>query len=363
LIESQSIRELALRHPFSISVLIVTRNRTALLRKALTSLAAAWSEAKGQVGLTLDTHLLINGESQGENPGENVGRSRSDENVTEGLTGLQVQTVRISRPVSPAAGRNILLRKINSDWIFFLDDDVQLPIHFFLNLEKLLQTHPAIDVWGGPNLTPPASEAFQQGSGWMLTQPLVVGPISRRYKLGAGSFTSGTLFNSQFNLMLCNLLIRRSCLQDNGFQPFFKTAEENELIYRLQENGTRVAASDDLLVFHERRSDTLQFLRQIFFYGFGRGQLLRTSSVSKQIIFCLAPVLLIGGLVFTCYFPALFICWLVSLQILYVFQFGRFDWWTLPLPALIWIQYVLGLGFGMRSQAKSTATAPVLETP
>ncbi len=311
------------------TVVAITYRRIFLLDKAFKSFLAA----KNKAGFSIQFHLLVNGQDD-----ETREWIESHRHLFESTNSKYVM---LPKAVSPAAARNLLLAEISSDWVFFMDDDVNIPPDFFSSFEGLSTEFPQVDVWGGPNLTPVSHKKFC--AGWFAENPLITGPLARRYCLSGKKIQQG----GQFNLMLCNLIVKARCLKDRGFLEFLKTAEENEWFYYIVSQGWRLAASDRLYVWHERRGSGGQLLKQIFYYGFGRGQLLVHDSLWRQKIFLLPPLLtvaILAGLsLHFGYAAGILSIWLSVIQFSYVRRFGRWDVSALILPPLIWLSYVGGM--------------------
>lgn len=292
--------------------------------------------------IRLKLYICINGPDL---PSEDVVRR-----FQEGHPLIEIEVELLEVPRTPAAARNVFLRRINSSWVFFIDDDIQLPPRILLNFLNLRMKYPEIDLWGGPNLTPIASHSKKICYGWLLSHPLVVGPVFRRYGFSGTTFSQG----GQFNLMLCNLFVRRTLIETEGFGVVFKTAEENELIYRLQKMDCQLGFSDELFVWHERRAGIRSFLTQIFYYGFGRGQLFCRVSLWPQGFFVLCAVLLPFAILCLLRFPSVFLLWVLVLELNYVLRFRRFEFSVLILPPMIW-----GISFaGIISGVVSMKTRP-----
>lgn len=315
----------------SITVIIVTYDRLFLLEKAVNSLLPALANSSCRI----DVKLVING---------------PDVQTKKAAEKWLFHIVELEARVSPAAARNVGLENVESSWVFFMDDDVTLPENYFKQFEILVAEHPDIDVWGGPNLTPPGKRVFD--GGWYTENVLITGPIAYRYKMAGRRFSSG----HQFNLMLCNLFMKAHCLKSRGFLSFFKTAEENELLYYITSQGWKMASSDSLFVWHERRSNPVHFLIQIFYYGYGRGQLLFHSSWKLQKIFILPPVLfatLIGLSMF--YLKELgfvILLWLACLQAQFFVRYGKLSLLPVVLPLAIWTSYICGIFRGYSGVVK-----------
>jgi len=69
----------------------------------------------------------------------------------------------------------------------------------------------------------------------------------------------------------CNLAYRREAFPK--FDPWFKTAEDIDLNLRAVKNGAMFFYNENAVVHHKVREDMRSFIKQAFWYGFGRGQL------------------------------------------------------------------------------------------
>lgn len=315
----------------SLTIALVTFQRTDLLRRVLVSL----SQASCASAKSLELRILVNGRDE---------KSVSFlANVEAILPDFMVTTTVLHSPVTPAQARNILCETVTSDWILFLDDDVVLHPTFLENFFHLHAEYPEVDVWGGPNLTPKHAGPVSALNGWLVGHPWIVGPVSRRYQCRGTRVRPG----NQFNLMLCNLLIRSSVFQAHYFAENLKTAEENELLARLKSYGCEMKATGLLSVQHERRRDLRGLFRQIFCYGFGRGQVLAKGRFRAQWPFALFSVfqLFLWWSAFASPYLTLPLVgvWLGGVQIQHRLDFGYWDLRVFFLPPLLWALYGAGV--------------------
>jgi hypothetical protein len=194
----------------------------------------------------------------------------------------------------------------------FLDDDVTFSADLLCRLGQAAELHPAIGVFGGPNLTPPGSSLFQMVSGAILGSALATGPVRRRY----GRHTAGAADERFFTL--CNMAIRRDVMR--SFPPSLSGGEENAVLHELASRHVPMRYDPDLVVFHERRATYRGFATQMEKYGRGRGQVMVRHPRSTRPIHLLPIVLAV---------------WFVSLPIVAVL-------WT-PWYLLGAAAYALGL--------------------
>jgi glycosyltransferase involved in cell wall biosynthesis len=72
----------------------------------------------------------------------------------------------------------------------------------------------------------------------------------------------------------CNLAYSKKAFKGiNGFDPEFKEAEEVDLNYRAVDAGFKMVYQDDAIVYHRVRESIRGFIKQSFWYGFGRKEL------------------------------------------------------------------------------------------
>ncbi|MEX1358445.1 MAG: glycosyltransferase [Gaiellaceae bacterium] len=189
----------------------------------------------------------------------------------------------------PGEARNRVARQASAPVLLFLDDDVEIPLGLLVAVEQAFAADAALVSAGGPNLTPPASPAFEELAGRVLASGFGTGPLRFRYRLAAAGPGSG------HRLALCNLAVRRSVFEAGGFDPALACAEENELLARLRRARGRIAYRPELAVYHHRRRSLGGHLRQMVKYGFGRGQVIVRAPSLRQLPYA-APVLAPLGL-------------------------------------------------------------------
>ena len=71
-----------------------------------------------------------------------------------------------------------------------------------------------------------------------------------------------------------NLAYKKSVFDAiDGFDPWFKEAEELDLNYRAVDKGYTLVYNENAIVYHRARESIFGFLKQSFWYGFGRKEL------------------------------------------------------------------------------------------
>jgi glycosyltransferase involved in cell wall biosynthesis len=185
------------------------------------------------------------------------------------------------------AARNQLARRAAGNLLLFLDDDVVAPRTLLRNLAAAATDHPDVDVFGGPNVTPPGSSTLEELQGAVLASVIGTGPVRRRWarrRAGAGDERSFTL---------CNLAVRRRVMRP--FAAELTGGEENALLTELARQGRQMRYEPSLFVWHARRPTVRGFAAQMLKYGRGRGEAIRRDSRNARLGY-LAPLGLLAYL-------------------------------------------------------------------
>lgn len=157
--------------------------------------------------------------------------------------------------------RNNLLITSSADWVFFCDDDIEVPDQIFNLWKAKVHDHAECEVFGGPNLTPINSSIFETIQGEVLGTLFGGGPFHRRYAQNQRAFRA-----SSNSLTLCNLFVRR--LEAKFAFPTDVLGGE-ELVF-LRQFKRPFYFCPELAVTHRRRNTAAAFFRQAVKYGIGR---------------------------------------------------------------------------------------------
>lgn len=299
-------RESSPQNPFC-TVLIITRARNELLINCIKSIAEARSPFPFEV--------LVVGNGQ--------------EIVRESLpfsTNCDLRIVTCKRQ-TPAGARNFALSQALGQWICFLDDDVELPHHYFETASRILDQSPNVDIFGGPDRTIVRALARERAIGLTLLSPLAT--ATTRLRHGAGESASQT--SNERQLILCNLWIRKSLFSEMGhrFDERFIRNEENILLHELRDS--RMVYDPDLFVYHRRKTHLPDAGRAVFRSGFFRAK-----------GFFLFP----GSVTFEFFVPSMFLLYLVYLP------FADEEWTRLPLFTYLALNSFFAIHIGASEKQK-----------
>ncbi|MCB0350767.1 MAG: glycosyltransferase [Bdellovibrionales bacterium] len=246
-----------------IDVLIVTHNRLEQLKRCLAGISSA-----GQNQLfTINIHVLING---------------VDIQTTQYLNSQpHVHFYQEPHTQKPGLARNILISHSHAEWIFFIDDDAYPQHNIFTELKTLISEHPAGILFGGPNVTPPHAPLFQKVSGIILGS--LWGAMHTRSRYAPIGKTRAA---KEAYLSSCNLFVNRKVFEITEYPEHYRTAEESYLILNILKSWPNDSwYSPELIVYHDRRQNLSAFIKQIYRYARGRGQLVFDGKTRAPIYF------------------------------------------------------------------------------
>lgn len=269
----------------------------------------------------------------------------------------------VARGRQPAVQRNAALNSATGELIYFLDDDAKaLPG----NLQRAAAhfRDPAVAMAGGPNLCPPEAPRLEQIFAVVLSSWLALSSSRARYdKVGS------TRLTTEKELILCNLLARRSVLLEaGGFDESLYPNEENALMDQIQKRGGKLLYDPELVVYRRPRPNLKAFCRMLFNYGRGRAeQFRRHPTLGSALnfvppIFCvyLAAAAWFGGIVLA---PLALYAAAVLAQVLVLMTTKPIARALAAAPLIVVTHIFYGLGFwrGLFTKLKPAGAAPSTE--
>ena len=166
--------------------------------------------------------------------------------------------------VRPAEKRNIGIREAHGDIIAFIDDDAYPDAHWLEYAVKYFGDD-TVGAVGGPGATPPGDAWLARLGGRVYANPLVSGNYRYRY-------VAGGVRRDVDDYPSCNLLVRKSLLEDSGgYRTDFWPGEDTLLCKDIVDGGKRIVYDPWVVVYHHRRALFGPHLRQLGRYAFHRG--------------------------------------------------------------------------------------------
>lgn len=165
--------------------------------------------------------------------------------------------------IGPAEKRNLSLKYVKGEILAFLDDDAY-PTKNWLKIAAKDFKNTNIAALGGPAVTPPDDSISQKASGASLATSTVAG-INNRYWPGKRK----KLIRDWPSV---NLLIRKDIFHKiGGFNTNYWPGEDTKLCLDIIQNNGKILYDPNLIVYHHRRENIYEHLKQIAGYGLHRG--------------------------------------------------------------------------------------------
>ncbi len=252
-----------------------------------------------------------------------------------------------SGPGGPAMKRDLGAKKAKGEILAFIDDDAY-PQQGWLAAALPHFENTNVGAVGGPNVTPPESNFFQQVSGTALASWIVSGPTLYRY--------IPKQMREVDDLPSCNLFIRKSLfLKLGGFDTSFWPGEDTKLCSDIKKIGKTIIYDPDVLVYHHRRLDLASYLKQIATYAKHRGFFAKKyPETSRKFSYFMPSLFVLGlllGIVLSPFDTILKLLYLATLTIYTLLAFieavrTKKPAFIIPFILLVFLTHVAyGLGF------------------
>ena len=192
---------------------------------------------------------------------------------------------------NPTKKRNLAISKAKGEYIVFIDDDAYAEKNwladYFNEIKKNNYT-----VLGGPSLTP-ITDSFTAKLSSLFYELKIGGGAPERY-------TKNNKKDIVDDWPMVNLIVEKRFLNQIGnLDDSIWPGEDTELCSRIQKNNQSIKYIKNAFVYHHRRGNIMNHLRQIFNYGYNRTHLIKTKKIKMDIksfipiIFLLYNLLLI----------------------------------------------------------------------
>src|SRR6195952_1388075 len=164
--------------------------------------------------------------------------------------------------VKPNAGqgfaRNFGFERAAGDYFVIFDSDCLIPADYLEIVNNSLQIN-WLDAYGGPDDAHPSFTPTQKAISYSMTSPFTTGGI-RGNKKGIG----------QFHPRSFNMGISRQVWEKAGGFIITRLGEDIEYSIRIHSMGFKIGLICDAKVYHKRRTNFLQFYKQLHFFGRAR---------------------------------------------------------------------------------------------
>jgi glycosyltransferase involved in cell wall biosynthesis len=218
-------------------------------------------------------------------------------------------------PELPAVKRNLGARAAAGSIIAFLDDD-SYPYGNWLTELAAAFADATVGAVGGPAVTPPEDDLWQQVSGAVYASIAGSGVYRYRYVYDR--------WREVDDYPTCNLAVRKSVFEAaNGFQSNYWPGEDTELCLTITKKlGWRIVYDPLVEVLHHRRSLWRGHFKQVTQYALHRGYFVRKfPETSRRPGYFVPSLFLLGSLLgwVTWWVPPLFIAYVGTLVVYLLF--------------------------------------------
>lgn len=220
-----------------------------------------------------------------------------------------------SGEVGPADKRDLALKYAEGEIFAFIDDDAY-PREDWLRNAIGYFDNPEIGAVGGPAVTAPEDDIWQQASGKVYESFLCSGEYTYRYLPKEEREVD--------DLPSVNLIVRRDVFEAiGGYDSNYYPGEDTKLCLDIVEKaGKKIIYSPEVLVYHHRRKVFKQHLKQATNYAKHRGYfakaLPQTSCKPAYFIPSLFVAGLIAGPVISYFIPILWYLYFLVIMIYFI---------------------------------------------
>jgi glycosyltransferase involved in cell wall biosynthesis len=181
--------------------------------------------------------------------------------------------------------RNYGFERARGDYFVVFDSDCLIPEQYLQIVDSYIQKH-KIDCWGGPDRAHSDFSAMQKAINVSMTSLFTTGGI-RGEKRQAGSYLPRSF----------NMGISREVFNKTGGYIITRMAEDLEFSVRIQKLGFKTALIPDAFVYHKRRTNLLDFFKQLHFFGRARINLKKFHPEQVEPVHYLPTIFLLGLIV------------------------------------------------------------------
>lgn len=203
--------------------------------------------------------------------------------------------------------RNYGFKHALGEYFVVFDSDCLIPPHYFDAVNQQIEQQGRIDCWGGPDRAHDNFTPIQKAINYSMTSLFTTGGTR-------GNINHvGTYYPRSFNMGIS----REVFSQTNGYK-ITRMGEDLDLSIRIKKHGFRILFIEDAYVYHKRRTDFIQFYKQLFFFGRARINIWRHHPEELKA-FHLFPLLFSVGLIYS--ILGVWFDFPISEMILYLYAF------------------------------------------
>ncbi|HEY4194765.1 MAG TPA: glycosyltransferase [Mucilaginibacter sp.] len=182
--------------------------------------------------------------------------------------------------------RNFGFERAKGDYFVIFDSDCLIPADYLQIVNNSLNAS-WLDAYGGPDAAHPSFTAVQKAISYSMTSPFTTGGI-RGNKKGIG----------QFHPRSFNMGVSRKVWETVGGFIITRSGEDLEYSIRIHTAGFKIGLIPDAKVYHKRRTNFLQFYKQLHFFGRARINVYKFFPKELKLVHFF-PAIFTLGIIFT----------------------------------------------------------------
>jgi len=186
--------------------------------------------------------------------------------------------------------RNEGVKKAKGQLIAFVDDDCIMPEDWMSKTVPYFQD-PKVGVVGGPALPFEKDDFVYQVGKYLLSSAFTSGFASTRYKL-----QKSVQEVQEHGLIGANSFVRKDVFDSiSGFDREQVLSEENDLYFRITQQGYKLLYVPEIYVWHRAKPIVLPLIKKVFFYATGRGVLMVRKPKTFRLLYLIPTFFLLGS--------------------------------------------------------------------
>ena len=182
----------------------------------------------------------------------------------------------------PGMARNYGAAQSQGDYLLILDSDVILPECYLEEVYATLERYP-VDAFGGPDRAHESFTPIQKAINYAMTSFFTTGGIR------GGKRKLDDFYPRSFNMG-----IRREVYNALGGFSKMRYGEDIDFSIRIRKAGYQTRLFPTAYVYHKRRTNFMQFFRQVKHSGNARIVLYRKYPDSLRLVHCLPALFVVG---------------------------------------------------------------------
>ncbi|MDH5368034.1 MAG: glycosyltransferase [Cyclobacteriaceae bacterium] len=182
--------------------------------------------------------------------------------------------------------RNFGFEKAKGNYFIVFDSDCIIPEHYLQTVENYLIEH-QLDAFGGPDMAHKSFSNVQKAISYSMTSFFTTGGIRGKKK------SIGTFHPRSFNMGISKAVFDKT----KGYK-ITRMGEDIEFSIRILENGFKVGLIEDAYVYHKRRTNFMQFYKQLHFFGRARINISRFYKSELKLVHTFPAIFTIGIVVY-----------------------------------------------------------------